>query len=95
LPQKIQVNNVKARNDGQRRDDATNGTKGPNEFRKSFYSSTYAKKQKLQQKQQLPLAKYDMNAADGLESSFIEQQAAEDARVGNLTGSHANDLGRR
>ena len=50
--------------------DPTTGTKGPANFRKSFYSSTLARNKKLQQQQQLPLAKYDMGAEMGLDSSF-------------------------
>ena len=53
--------------------DPANGAKGQPAMRKSFYSSSLARKQK--QQQQLPLAKYDMGAGDGRDGSLTKQFA--------------------
>ena len=82
--------------------DPTNGTKGQPVMRKSFYSSSLARKQKQQQQQQLPLAKYDMGAGDGLDGN-VTKQINNDAkknqdkggfRAGHIAGSRDNSLGR-
>ena len=56
-------------------------------MRKSFYSSSLARKQKLQQQQQLPLAKYDMGAGDGLDGS-LTKQFINDAKKNQDKGGH-------
>jgi hypothetical protein len=68
----------KVKNNDQRMADPSNEAMGQGNFRKSFYSSSLAKKQQLQQQQQLPLAQYDMGAGaeDGLERGRAQYVAS-------------------